>query len=267
MFEAKLPQASLLRKILDAIKDLVQDANFDCTSTGITLQAMDSSHVSLVYLQLRNDGFEQFRADRTLSLGMNLASLGKILKCASNDDSVTISTEDDGDSVSFKFESEDKDRVSMFTLKLIDIDSEHLGIPDQEYHATVKLPSSEFQRICRDLSTMGDTLSIAVTKEGVKFEVQGDENTGGSIMVRQSASVDKPDEAVSITLEHNVTLSFALRYLNSFAKATGLSPQVSLSLTKDVPLVVEYKIAEIGYLRFFLAPKIDEDAVEEENDA
>ena len=29
------------------------EANFDCSSTGITLQAMDSSHVSLVALFLR----------------------------------------------------------------------------------------------------------------------------------------------------------------------------------------------------------------------
>lgn len=30
-------------------------------------------------------------------------------------------------------------------------------------------------------------------------------------------------------------------------------------MSPDVPLVVEYKIAEIGYIRFYLAPKIDEE--------
>ena len=42
-------------------------------------------------------------------------------------------------------------------MKLMDIDSEHLGIPDTDYNAQVKMPSAEFQRICRDLSTLGDT--------------------------------------------------------------------------------------------------------------
>jgi proliferating cell nuclear antigen len=258
MFEAKLPQAALLKKILDSIRDLVTDANFDCSSAGISLQAMDSSHVSLVFLMLRNDGFQHFRCDRSLQLGMNLAALGKILKCAGNDDSVTIEAQDDADSVSFVFESETKDKVSDFKLKLIDIDSEHLGIPDQEYSAVIKMPSGEFQRICRDLATMGDTVIIHATKEGVKFSVQGDE-TGGNIMVRQNNSVDKPSENVSISLNQPVTLSFALRYLNNFAKATGLSDFVSLSMNKDVPLVVEYKIAEIGHIRYYLAPKIDEE--------
>ena len=39
----------------------------------------------------------------------------------------------------------------------MDIDSEHLGIPDTEYSAVIKMPSAEFQRICKDLSTIGDT--------------------------------------------------------------------------------------------------------------
>jgi hypothetical protein len=42
-------------------------------------------------------------------------------------------------------------------MKLMDIDSEHLGIPDSEYQAIVRMPSSEFMRICKDLSSIGDT--------------------------------------------------------------------------------------------------------------
>ena len=51
----------------------------------------------------------------------------------------------------------DEDRVSDFEVKLMDIDSEHLGIPDTDYAATIQMPSSEYQRICRDLSSIGDT--------------------------------------------------------------------------------------------------------------
>jgi Proliferating cell nuclear antigen, C-terminal domain len=39
----------------------------------------------------------------------------------------------------------------------MDIDSEHLGIPDTEYSAVVRMPASEFQRICKDLTNIGDT--------------------------------------------------------------------------------------------------------------
>eukprot|EP00850_Spirogloea_muscicola_P002259 SM000008S22348 [mRNA] locus=s8:1171212:1172700:- [translate_table: standard] len=80
MFEARLLQGSLLKKVLDAIKDLVTDANFDCSSSGFSLQAMDSSHVALVALLLRSDGFEHFRCDKNLSMGMNINNMAKMLK-------------------------------------------------------------------------------------------------------------------------------------------------------------------------------------------
>lgn len=73
MFEARLTQSSVLKKVLEAIRDLLTEATFDCTDSGISLQAMDNSHVSLVSLNLRADGFDKYRCDRNLSMGMNLA--------------------------------------------------------------------------------------------------------------------------------------------------------------------------------------------------
>lgn len=52
---------------------------------------------------------------------------------------------------------EAQDKISDFEMKLMDIDSEHLGIPEAEYHAIVRMPSAEFARICKDLSSIGDT--------------------------------------------------------------------------------------------------------------
>jgi len=45
MLELRLVQGSFLKKVVEAIRELVTDANFDCSGTGLSLQAMDSSHV------------------------------------------------------------------------------------------------------------------------------------------------------------------------------------------------------------------------------
>ena len=115
-----------------------------------------------------------------------------MLKCAGNDDIITMKADDNGDVVTFMFENKgaagaaaarraagppdgaddgafapalcllaDQDKISDFELKLMDIDSEHLGIPDTEYSAVVKMPAAEFQRIMRDLSSIGDTGACA----------------------------------------------------------------------------------------------------------
>ena len=106
------------------MKDLVSDANFECSPQALSLQAMDTSHVALVQMTLRSDGFAHFRCDRNISMGeclsmklqeltsflsptfegcrvlcddfgvtsagMNLGNMSKCLKCAGNDDIITL---------------------------------------------------------------------------------------------------------------------------------------------------------------------------------
>ncbi|KAL5669265.1 hypothetical protein ACJX0J_021486, partial [Zea mays] len=83
-----------------------------------------------------------------------------------------------------------QDKIADFEMKLMDIDSEHLGIPDSEYQAIVRMPSAEFMRICKDLSSIGDTVVISVTKEGVKFSTSG-EIGSANIVCRQNQTIDK----------------------------------------------------------------------------
>ena len=253
-----------LKKVIEAIKDLVTDGNIEVSETGMNLQAMDSSHVSLVSLVLHTDMFEHFRCDRNVTLGINLPNFAKILKCSGNDDSVTLKAQDDGENLAIVFESEGQERVSEFELKLMDIDAESLGIPDQDYNTNVKMSSAEFQRIVRDMTVLGDTCSIGCTKEGVKFSVSGDLGQG-NITLRQTNSVDKEEEAVTIEMDEPVELNFALRYLGFFTKASPLCPRVTISMSPDVPIVVAYNVGGekdtegAGSLSFYLAPKIDEE--------
>jgi len=258
MFEARLVQGNILKKILESVRDLLRQATWDCSDTGIQLQAMDTSHVSLVSINLDSEGFDKFRCERQVSMGMDLDSMAKILRCSSKDDTVVIRAQDQPDKVTFIFESPTQERVSEYEMKLMNIEEEHLGIPDTEYAVVVKMPSAEFQRVVRDLSQFGDSVVISCTKEGIMFSVKGDLGSG-NIKLAQTARDDKEEEAVTIEMQEPVTLTFAFRYLNMFTKATSLSSQVILSMSPDIPLMVEYKIAKLGYIRYYLAPKIEDD--------
>jgi proliferating cell nuclear antigen len=118
---------------------------------------MDNSHVALVAMHLKTEGFSQYRCDRNIALGINLGSLQKVLRAAQNEDLLTLKAEDAPDVLSLVFENSENDRISEYDIKLMDIDQEHLGIPDTEYAATVTLPSAEFQRICRDLMQISES--------------------------------------------------------------------------------------------------------------
>ncbi|KAK9463783.1 proliferating cell nuclear antigen, N-terminal domain-containing protein, partial [Lipomyces oligophaga] len=255
MLEAKLDEAALFKKIIDAVKELVENCDFNCSDTGITLQAVDTSHVALVSLVLNSDGFSDYRCDRSMALGIHLISLAKILRCGNNEDLLTLEAADQPDSLLVRFETAQQDRVSEYSLKLMDIDQELLGMPDTEYTATISMPSIEFQRICRDFQSISESITIECTKSGVKFSCEGDIGTG-AVTLKPSGSADKPDSVTTIELSEPVSVTLSTKYLQNFCKATGLSTTVNLKIANANPMFVEYPLAS-GYLRFYLAPKLD----------
>ncbi|RKP14999.1 proliferating cell nuclear antigen [Piptocephalis cylindrospora] len=258
MLEARLPQGAVLKKIVDAIKEIVSDANFDCTDSGITLQAMDSSHVALVSLLLTSEAFDPYRCDRNLTLGINIKTLVQILKCSGNDDVITLRAEEPADTLALVFEPPSLERISEYEMKLMDIDNERLEIPDTAYHAEITMAASEFQRICRDMQTLSESVTIEATKEGVKFSAEG-ELGSGSVTLKQGGSIDSSAETTTIELVQPTTQTFSVKYLVNFSKSTSLAGQVRLAMTAPLPMLVEYKISDCGHLRFFLAPKIDDE--------
>ena len=78
--------------------------------------------------------------------------------------------------------------------------------------------------------------------------------------LRSASNVDDPKKNIEIALSEPVALTFSLKYLVHFCKASGLSSSVKLCLSNEVPLLVEYGLsgenAAGSYLRFYLAPKV-----------
>lgn len=106
--------------------------------------------------------------------------------------------------------------------------------------------------------TNNGTVAIECTKEGVKFSCNGDIGSG-SVTLRQHSDVEHPEQNVEIALSEPVALTFSLKYLVNFCKASGLAQSVKLCLSNEVPLLVEYELASGSHLRFYLAPKIGDE--------
>lgn len=249
--------------------------------------------MALSAVELRADGFEEYRCDRPMSIGMAITSLTKVLRSANNNDILNMRKADNADSLHLMFEGVSSDRIGEFDLKLMDIDTEHLGIPDTEYDAVVKLSSNEFARICRDLSNVGESVKITITKEGVTFSTEGEigdarmtlkQGSGSSARLDDDDEVDPLDDEdgerlskkrkasstagsssavasavvpVEIQLEKAVALTFSVQYLVNFTKAAPLASAVTLHMADKVPLLVEFAF-ENGHVRYYLAPKLAE---------
>ena len=97
MFQAKVKDVVVFKKIIDSLSSLVNEVNLEATSNGLSLQAMDSAHVSLVSLNMKEEGFEEYRCD-----------FGKVLKLAKPNDVMTILANEDNSFLTIKFDNESK---------------------------------------------------------------------------------------------------------------------------------------------------------------
>ena len=70
-----------------------------------------------------------------------------LVRCASNDDIITVKAQDQADTVTFVFEAPNQEKVSDYEMKLMNLDQEHLGIPETDYACVIKMPASEFARV------------------------------------------------------------------------------------------------------------------------
>ena len=103
-------------------------------------------------------------------------------------------------------------------------------------------------------------VTIDATKESVRFAVKGDLGNG-SIAIRSGGmAIDKKDmQGTSISMRQPACISVSLKFLTQFTKATPLSETVRLEFTNDCPMLIEYPVGDMGYIRFYLAPKVDDE--------
>ena len=195
-----------------------------------------------------------------------MANLAKVMKLAGNDDSITLKSEEDTSKLTIIFENPSKPAFNIqieqgkkteFAMNLLTLDSEVLGIPDKEHQAKVTTNAGEFTKLCRELYQVAETVNIEAAENNITFSVEGDLGKG-KVALSETLG-DKAEDKTCIEVKEPVKLAFALRYLNMFNKASSCSPAVSLMLSSETPLVVEYAMDKLGALKFYLAPKINEE--------
>lgn len=69
---------------------------------------MDSAHVSLVSLKINETGFEEYRCDKNITLGINLNDFSKIIKMAKSDDVLILKADEENSFLSITFENKSK---------------------------------------------------------------------------------------------------------------------------------------------------------------
>jgi proliferating cell nuclear antigen len=238
---------------VDAISEIVDSAAMTFTESGIVLQAMDASHVCLCSLELKSEGFVEYVCLRdVVSVGVPIVTMSKIFKCSGSEDNFCIKIEDRKIADRMTLQFSNSKRTSEFQMRLMEIDSEFIDVPDTTCNCNLRMPTTEFQKVVRDLSIVGDSCELRVDDCGVVFKSSGDMGDASFEVIRRDEEVCFEGEGRGM---------FSTKYLHLFTKATPLCKSLLINLPDGAPLCLEYCMGALGILRYYLAPKLEgEDA-------
>lgn len=246
----KTIQAAAFKSTFEVLKDILNDVNMYFTKDGIKILTLDTARAALVDFHLYADNFEEYECDEDMVAGINITNTFKLLKSISNNDTMSMSITNK-DVLNIKIENSAKKTNTSFKLKLLDIDEDHISIPDIPISVNTVMPSVDFQRICRDMNNLATDITIKRSGDKLEISCEGD-------FADQSTVIDCSDDGSDF--EGVCKGTYSLKYLNMFTKATGMCSTVQLQQESDDRfLILKYNVADLGELKFYLATKVREE--------
>ena len=241
-------QANAIKSIFEVLKDIINDVNVYFKEDGISILALDTARVALVHMHLSAENFEEYSCPEQIIAGMNMANTYKLLKSVTNNDTLEMNIKG-AEVIEMIIRNQVKKSSSTFTLKLLEINEDILELPELDTDILTTLPSVDFQRICRDMGNLSNEIEICREGDQLILSCQGD-------FANQSTSFECPE-----VWDTKMGNTFSLKYINLFTKATGMCSSVQIMQHAEdelMPIVFKYSIANLGEMKFYLAPKVKE---------
>ena len=252
----KTIQGGAIRTLSEVLKEVVHDVLMKFDPAGVQLMQMDSARCALVSMKLRAENFEEYKCTGVTEVGLSLASMFKLLRITGSHDTVTMYiTTADSSELGITIQNSEKNSLTDFRLKLLDVDNDEITIPEVEFDSVITMPSVYFQRLCRDAENIADHITIRSEGGVLTLGCDGD-------FARQETTIGQADSGMAIQCREGspvVEGKFSLKYLIRFCKASSLCNTLYMYMKQSYPLVMRYNVAGLGELKFALAPEVTGD--------
>jgi proliferating cell nuclear antigen len=255
LFEIRTVQSGAFRTLVEALKEILTEANLEFDSTGIKVMSVDETHTVLVHLRLDAERFESYFCPAKYVLGVNMIYLFRLIKTMGNNDNLTLYLPSSNpNKLGIRMENADKATVTIYQLKLFDTNVDEIKIPSLNFNTIIHMPSVDLQKICRDMNTLGEKLDVEITSSGsdLLFRCYGDFADQETIMSENKDTLMKVQKSGSSN--EIVQGVFQLKHLVLFTKCTSLCPSIEMYLKNDYPLILRYTVANLGEVKLVLAP-------------
>ncbi len=249
MVSAKMADSKVWKTCIGTMVNLIEEGAFKFTSDGVRMKAMDPSHVALVDFELPAAAFTEYNFKQPVTLGLNLAEMNKVVYRAKAEDELILELDENIHRLAIMFKGTSTRRLS---LPLIDVREAELPEPKIQFTATADILAGVIQDGLRDAELISDNVRFELNENGFYVSAVGDKGT-------TELKLDKGDKGlVNLSVKDPAQAMFNLNYLTDMTKAATSADVIKINLGTNLPIQLDFPIAEgKGKLLFLLAPRIE----------
>ena len=246
--ELEIEDAKFFKQCIDAVVNLVDEGSFEVSEKGLHLRMMDPSQIALVDFSMPKDAFKKVEVEGSLSLGVNLADLSKVLSRSRSGEALTLALEEkESNKLFLEFSGES---TRSFKLPLLDLSASVPREPKIPFESSVQLKGGSFKEMLKDAALLSSHVSLEVSSEKFVVEAHGD---AGDLHVET-----RKDAPIIVELKSSAKsrAMFPFEYLDDITRACPDDAVLTLELKADAPVRVSYQIGK-AHLAYFLAPRVE----------
>lgn len=234
MARFRFRDARVWSQMIASIEKILDEGVFVANSEGLSLRALDTSHVVMVDLFYPAESFSEYQVEEGgEEFDVSFSVLSRLLKRARKGDELVISSKDSYIVIELAGRGSRRFRVPEVSLAL-----ERLPEPKISFTVRAAMLGSTFTEAITTLQPMAESMTITAYEEGrLVFLGRGDVG---------QAEVESPDSS-----------TYSIEYFSEMLSAARVADTVKPCYTADAPARVDLEYQAGGRLRFYVSPRVE----------
>ena len=249
LFKARTDQGYIIKVLSDLLQNNIKIGCFEIDKTGIYFRMSDTHKCICIDFSLIGENFVTYEVNtlKKIFIGVNLIHLHKMLKPIKKKDSIEfIKEREESDELIIRQISNVSGKVTTSSLKIQTIQNLEIDLPT-DYKNYVPIPSSEYQKMCKDMENISQTVQIRATEKSITFKAD--------MTHVYTRSIVFGDETDNVDIYNQV---FDTEQLNNLKRISGLgitSGNIHIFCTENHPILLRTNIGTLGKINIYIKSK------------
>ena len=251
MFKALIVSDNI-KEFIGTVAPIVDEAKLKMSPTGITIKAVDPSHVAMIESTLTSGAFAKLEAEET-ELGMDVTKFKSVIAVAKPGEMIDIERDTEMNRLVITIGN------LVRAMPLLDMAGmADPKVPNLDLPTMIKVNAEKVAQGLKASKMVSEHIELSANEECFKLVCKGENQN------RVDLTMDKT-QLKELKAPTETSALFSLDYFALMVNSVDKDRILTISLGNDLPVKIEADLAidentgPQGSVRFLLAPRIDRD--------